>query len=467
MSQYAHVSLWFDQLNDTITRPSLQADIQADIAIIGAGYSGLWTAYYLKQHQPDLSVVILEADVVGYGASGRNGGWVQGCMDGEHKYLAGLKGSIREQAQKLIYGMVDEIGQVVAKEGIDCGFHKGGTISVAARYPEQIQYLKQELKELYAEGHTEADYRWLDQTEISEHVNVAQSYGGIYSPHCAVVQPAKLAQGLAEVVERLGVKIYEKSTVTHLEHRKAYTQHGSVSASNIVVGLEAFSGSVENYQHNILPVQSLIIATEPLNQQQWENIGLHDRPTLSDGARFVTYMQRTDDDRLVVGARGGYQFGGKVKLDFRDDPSVFATNHQILQQLFPHLDKVEVTHQWGGSLGVSRQFAPLAIYEPETGIASLGGYRGEGVAASNLFARTLVDLLLERKTLLSQMPWAMVGKRSKQQPSWEPEPLRWLAYQAINRAYLKEDQLCVNPKTPTWKKQLAISWSKALSKLLA
>ena len=214
MTDWRNISLWMDQLDEPLQpRAALPASLHADVAIIGAGYSGLWTAYYLKRQAPHLRIVILEAHIAGFGASGRNGGWLMGAMLGEDRLLAGLPAAQRQASQQLLHGIPDEVASVLQREAIDCDLRKGGVLYCAARYPEQERAQRAYLHKLYAAGHSEADYRWLNPAELSLQVRMAGALGAIYSPHCATIQPARLVRGLARCVEQLGVELYEQSPV--------------------------------------------------------------------------------------------------------------------------------------------------------------------------------------------------------------------------------------------------------------
>ncbi|MEH6550305.1 MAG: FAD-binding oxidoreductase [Pseudomonadales bacterium] len=468
MSNYKDVGFWFDTLNENIqARPTLETEMEVDVAIIGAGYTGLWTAYYLKQQQPDLSIAIVEAETAGFGASGRNGGWLMGALAGETQYVNSLPDSQRRAAYDLIFGIVDEVQQITQREGIDCDLHRGGSIYAAARYPEQLKTQQDELRHLHDSGLNEDDYRWLSKDELAQQLRIRNGQGGIYTPHCAVINPAKLARGLARSVERQGVSIYERSPVTSVGDKILHTEHGNIKADVIVAATEGFSAELMNLKHYVLPIQSLIIATEPLSQPQWDEIGLEQRPSFSDGGRLATYGQRSADDRMIFGARGGYSFGGKVRHEFSLQDPEFRLRETLLRDLFPSLETVKITHGWGGTLGMARGFCPFAVFDPQSGIASAGGYGGEGVGASNLFGRTLADMILQRDTQLSNMPWAFSPATHKQAlKRWEPEPLRWLTYKTILEVFSWEDKLYNRLDAPKWKKALAGGICNKLARIL-
>ena len=218
MTSWRTISLRMDQLDEPLTpRPSLQADLRADVVIVGAGYTGLWTAYYLKRQAPQLRIVVLEAETAGFGASGRNGGWLMGNILGEDRLLASLPAEQRRATFELLHGIPDEVASVTEREGIACDLRKGGVLYCAARYPEQLSGLQEHLRHLRGLGLGEDDYRWLEPTELAEQLRVAKPYGALYSPHCATLQPARLVRGLARCVEAMGVELYEQSRVSEWE----------------------------------------------------------------------------------------------------------------------------------------------------------------------------------------------------------------------------------------------------------
>ncbi|MGH8391694.1 MAG: NAD(P)/FAD-dependent oxidoreductase, partial [Pseudomonas sp.] len=205
MPAWRNISLWMDQLDEPLlARASLEQDLDVNVAIIGAGYTGLWTAYYLKRQAPELKIAIIEAQTAGFGASGRNGGWLMGNLLGEDRLLAGLTPEQRRASFDLLHAIPDEVAQVIEREGIDCDYRKGGVLYCAARYPEQEATLRAYLAKLHSQGLTDDDYRWLGPQQLAEQIRIAKPYGGIYAPHVATIHPAKLVRGLARLVERMG-----------------------------------------------------------------------------------------------------------------------------------------------------------------------------------------------------------------------------------------------------------------------
>ena len=456
MPAWRNISLWMDQLDDPlVARPSLEHDLDVNVVIIGAGYTGLWTAYYLKRQAPELNIAIIEAQTAGFGASGRNGGWLMGNLLGEDRLLAGLDPEQRRASFDLLHGIPDEVAQVLAREGIDCDYRKGGALYCAARYPEQEGSLRSYLDKLYAQGLTEADYRWLTPEQLAKQIRIAKPYGGIYAPHVATINPAKLVRGLATVVEGMGVKIYENTPATHWQSGGVRTANASIRAAWVVPAVEGYANTLAPLGRYQLPVQSLIVATEPLPASTWDQIGLNHGQAFGESSRQVTYGQRTADNRLVFGARGGYQFAGKLRHNFDLTDSEVELRRYLFGELFPQLRNVKITHSWGGNLGMSRQFRPHMLCDHKTGIALSGGYGGEGVGATNLGGRTLADLILGRDTELTHQPWVIRERGLDALKPWEPEPCRWLGYNAIIRSFVHEDQVLANPNTAPWRRKLA------------
>ena len=465
--QYHPTSLWMSSLGNTLSsRPALEHDIDVDIAIVGAGYSGLWSAYYLKQAAPELSIAVLEAHQVGFGASGRNGGWLMGAIDGEDALLDGKSPQEKQQARSLIHGIVDEAARVFDKENIDCDFSHGGYLSMAARYPEQLPRAKAMLADYREDGYSEDDIRWLDADEARSRLNMRNTYGAILSPHTARIHPGKLVTELARVVENLGVNIYENSPVIDFPPEILRTEKASITASRVLLCTEGFSFFQPQQRNYVLPIQSLIIATDPLPDSLWDDIGLRHNETFDDACRLIIYGQRTADNRLLFGSRGTYQFGGKPKARFEDAASEFDAVDALMRDCLPQLGDTPAPHRWGGTLGMPRNGAAHAIFDPKTGIGTLGNYGGEGVGASNLMARTLTDLVLEKDTELTSMPWAHHGSLEQHARRWEPEPLRWIGYSAILNTLAYEESVLSNTASAKCKRRTIDGLAKLAKSVL-
>jgi glycine/D-amino acid oxidase-like deaminating enzyme len=403
--------------------------VRADVAVVGAGFTGLWTAYYLLRSDPTMRVVVLEKETAGFGASGRNGGWASALFPSSLDKVAALPGSSREAALALHQAMrasVDEVGRAAAAEGIDAHFAKGGTISLA-RSRAQLRSARAEVEHARTWGRDPHDLRLLSATEGRERLAATHVLGATYTPDCAAIHPARLVRGLAEVVESTaGGRIYEQTPVTAIEPHRVRTPGGTVTADVVVRATEGYTPSLPGHRRRVAPVYSLVIATEPLPSRSWDEIGLRDRETFTDYRNLIIYGQRTRDDRLVFGGRGApYHFRSATRPDFDRDPRVFAALWETLRQMFPVLRESKVTHAWGGALGVPRDWCASVGLDTATGLGWAGGYVGDGVTTTNLAGRTLRDLVLGRTTELTALPW--VGHRS---PDWEPEPLRWLGINA-------------------------------------
>jgi glycine/D-amino acid oxidase-like deaminating enzyme len=407
-------------------RAPLEGDAQFDVAIVGAGYAGLWTAYYLNQREPGCRIAIVEADVAGFGASGRNGGW---CA----YHFSGLEGLMadpnqREGAvalQRAMFDAVDEVGRASAAAGIDCDYAKGGML-IAGRTRFDLERLREECDEMIEYGFSEEDCRWLDAGAFAERARIHGALGGIYSPHCAAIQPAKLACGLASFLEARGVSLFEQSPVRTIAKGILTTDRGRIRADNVLRCTEGYTCRLPGLKRAIMPLHSMMIATEPLPDSVWKEIGLHGRPTFADRRRSVTYGQRTADDRLTFGTRGNYYYGSGVHDYFDSNSQDFAHTHSALLELFPSLADVEITHRWGGAIGVTRDWAPFVQFDSHTGLGAVGGFAGNGVAAANLTGRTLAELVLRETT--ERTSFSFVNHVSR---NWEPEPLRWMGFNAV------------------------------------
>ena len=472
MERWGNVSLWMEQVSPNISaRPSLQTNISADIAIIGGGFTGLWSAYYLKKQAPEKRIVLLEAETVGFGASGRNGGWLMGELANQDTLLAGLSDQDKHQAHALIHGIPDEVANVLASEKIDCDYKKGGVLYVAARYPEQLPRLKALHQHFQQEGYLDTDFQWLEKAQLDQQLNIESSQGALYSPHCARIQPAKLARGLADVLEAMGVEIYEQSKVLKWQPGLVTTKQGSVQCEWVIPAVEAYGHELKNaiipLKRYHLPVQSLIIATEPLSQEIWDSIGLEQGQVFSDFSRQVTYGQRTADNRMVFGARGGYQFNGKLRTCFDLTDEEVNLRRDIMIELFPQLSKSKITHAWGGNLAMSRKFHPHVIKDLTHKFVTAGGYGGEGVGATNLAGRTIADLVLGKQSNHTRMPWVVASNTLKELRMWEREPIPYLGYKAVIQSFDREDKVLSNPNSKKAKRYLVSKFADFMESFLS
>jgi glycine/D-amino acid oxidase-like deaminating enzyme len=270
--------------------------------------------------------------------------------------------------------------------------------------------------------------------------------GATFTPHCARVHPARLARGLARVVESRGVTVYEQTPVTAIGPGIVETPMGSVRADHIVRATEGFTPTIAGAGRAIAPVYSLIVATEPLPDAVWSEIGLADRSTFSDHRNLIIYGQRTEDGRIVFGGRGApYHFRSRILPRFDRKESVFESLRETLTELFPALHASAFTHAWGGPLGIARDWMASVGLDRDTGIGWAGGYVGDGVTTTNLAGRTLADLITRTDSDVVTLPW--VNHHSRK---WEPEPLRWLGINAGLRAASLSDFEERLTRRPSW-----------------
>ncbi len=432
-SGYQRLSLWWEAVPAPLPpRPALTRDLEVDVCIVGAGFTGLWTAHSLLQRDPALRIVVLEREVAGFGASGRNGGWCSALFATSDAALARRHGREAMVAmRRAMQHTVDVVGASAAAEGIDCQFAKGGTVDLV-RSEAQEARARAELDEQRELGFGEDDLRWLDRDETRALIGATGVRGATYTPHCAALQPALLARGLADAIERGGVRLFEHTAVTDIRPATAgrgaqvQTVGGTVRADVVVRATEAWTPTLPGLRRAIVPVYSLMVATEPLGDAFWEEAGLEHRTTFADHRHMIIYGQRTADGRIAFGGRGApYHYGSSIESSYDAEPGVHALLRQTLAELFPSVAEARFTHAWGGPLGIPRDWHSSVGLDRSTGLAWAGGYVGDGVSTSNLAGRTLADLVTGSETDLVHLPW--VGHRS---PAWEPEPLRWLGVNA-------------------------------------
>ncbi|MGJ5754978.1 glycine/D-amino acid oxidase-like deaminating enzyme [Streptomyces puniciscabiei] len=432
------ISFWYADDGLPAVREPLPGDATADVAIVGGGYTGLWTAYYLKKAAPFLRVTVLEQKFCGYGASGRNGGWLYNGIAGRDRY-AKLHG--REAAVRLQKAMNDTVAEVIAvagAEGIDADIHQGGVLEVATT-PAQLARLKAFHEHELSYG--EKDRELYGARQTAERIRIADAVGSTWTPHGARLHPVKLVKGLAAAVEALGVTIHESTPVTEIRPKHAVTPYGTVRAPYVLRCTEGFTASLRGQRRTWLPMNSSMIATEPLTEEQWGAIGWEGRETLGDMAHAYMYAQRTADGRIALGGRGiPYRFGSRTDNDGRTQAATIEALHEILTRLFPALAGVRVEHAWSGVLGVPRDWCATVTLDRSTGLGWAGGYVGSGVATTNLAARTLRDLVQQDsgqggRTELTDLPW--VGHKVRK---WEPEPFRWLGVHGMYATYRTADQ---------------------------
>ena len=433
-------------------RPSLPGPLEADVCIVGGGYTGLWTAYYLAGLRPGARIVVLEAAFAGYGASGRNGGWVTSELPGSRARYAQAAGGVAgvRALEEALRSTVDEVGRVCAAESIDCDFLKGGRLTVATT-PSQLARMRAGLAADRRWGDGDDVYQFLSREETRALINVAGALAGLYAPASARIQPAALAAGLAAAAERRGVEIYEATPASLIEPAVsapgagagavARTKFGDVRARSVLRCTEGYTPALPGLRRALLPMNSHMVVTEPLAPAVWQEIGWDGCETLGDGAHAYMYAQRTADGRIALGGRGvPYRFASATDhLGATDQATVDALT-RVLRRMFPAAADAGIAHAWCGVLGVPRDWCATVTYHAASGMGWAGGYTGTGVAAANLAGRTLADLVAGEKSELTALPW--VGHRSR---TWEPEPARWAGVHGLYSLYRLADRLEAAP----------------------
>ena len=457
MTDSSAVSYWLETAGDDLSsRPSLDGSTDADVAILGAGMTGLWTAYYLKRRDPSLRIVIVEREIAGFGASGRNGAWCAPDLNISISRLARLHG--RDDARRMqqaTYDAVDEVGRVCAEEGIDAGFHKGGEI-IVARGPQGVPSLESALEEYRAFGFGDR-YRLLDAAELADRIRVAGAVRALVSEDAAVVHPGRLTRGVARLVEGLGVRIFEGTAVKDVRPKDAsgraalVTPRGDVRAPVVVLAGEAYLSQLPGLHRQLLPLWSLIVLTEPVGDAQWAEIGWRGREVVASTRLSVDYLSRTEDGRILFGGRGApYRFGSPIRPEYDRHGPTHEHLKAFVREWFPVLRDVRFTHEWGGPLGMPRDWHPSMAYDPATGVATSRGYVGHGVSSANLGGRVLADLVTGVHSPLTELP--LVNHRSR---DWEPEPFRWIGVRYAQWAIGRLDERSALTGAPPGGRSLA------------
>ena len=414
------VSFWWQQVGLPSPTDRLERDDTCDVAIVGGGLTGLWTAHYLHEADPTLDIRVVEAEFAGFGASGRNGGWLSSELAGSAATYAEVAGEAGvDRLRRALRDSVDEVIAVAAREGVEADVVRSGVLMVA-RSEAQRQRLAGELG---------AD-------EVAARIRVAGAVAGHFDPDCARVHPAKLVSGVARVVRDRGVRIHEATRALRVEPGAVVTAHGTLRAPVVLRCLEGFTAGLAGHRREWLPMNSAIVVTEPLSPGQWRDIGWDGEELLGDEAHAYCYAQRTADGRIAMGGRGvPYRFGSRTDVDGRTQDATVESLRATLTSLFPSLTGIGLDHAWCGVLGVPRDWSASVSYDPATGLGHAGGYVGSGLTATNLAGRTLRDLVLGHDTDLTRLPWT--GHRVRR---WEPEPLRWLGVHALYRLYRAADR---------------------------
>jgi glycine/D-amino acid oxidase-like deaminating enzyme len=440
MKDYSRYSFWLETSGDPLVpRPALQRSEEVDIAILGGGYSGLWTAYYLLRANPGLRVAIVEKEIVGFGASGRNGGWCSSRFPVTPAVLQERFGA--QAARHLLLAMfdsVDEVGRICAEESIAADFRKGGILSLA-RGTHQLPLIRASYSAYDALGLAE-HFQLLSAADCHDRIKATNVHGGLYTPEGASLHPGKLVRGLAAAVEKRGGVIYEDTEVTQVcsgLNARLITPGGELRARRaIILAGEAYLTKLRKFHRALLPMYSLISLSEPLTAGQWASVGWQNHESLASNRLTVDYLTRTADGRILFGSRGApYEFGSRISDDQDNHAPTHARVHQAVVDWFPSLAGIRFTHNWGGPVGVPRDWMPSVRFDPAARLGFIGGYTGQGVATSNLAGRLLSSLVAADSSAACKLPLAQ-----RTSPNWEMEPLRWLVVTYMQKAFQRIDE---------------------------
>jgi glycine/D-amino acid oxidase-like deaminating enzyme len=432
---------WLPDAGDDLTRREpLDGSVTVDVAIVGAGYSGLWTAREVLRRDPSRSVLIVEANIAGFGASGRNGAWLSAGIaltPGELERRTS-PGTVRAVTQAM-RATVDEVIAACDEDGIDAEVRRGGILRIA-RGPHELPALSSAMATATRLG-IDDGLQVLSADDLAARVRVADGRGAVFDPYAAAVHPGRLVRGLARAVEAHGGRIVEGTPALDVRGRsgsrgaQVRTATGTVTADAVVLATEAWTSQLPRRRRELLPLYSLIVLSDPVDDATWREIGWQGHELLSSHRYTVDYLSRTVDGRVLFGGRGApYHLGSRIDPAYDRHETTHALLRDQLASWFPPLAGIGFGHAWGGPLGMPRDWLPSFAFDPATGLGHSRGYTGQGVGASNLGGRVVADLIVTGSTPFAELP--MVGHRSRR---WEPEPLRWLGARYLQTALARID----------------------------
>ena len=423
---------WLDQPGAPPARAPLRGEAAADLVVIGGGFTGLWTALLAKESDPERSVVLVEGHRVGWAASGRNGGFcdaslTHGAVNGRERFPAEFAILQRLGAENL-----DAIEAAVERHGIDCGFERTGSIGVATE-DYQVDGLRAAAE---SDGAT-----FLDAGAMRAEVNSPTYLAGLWDRQgAAMVEPARLAWGLAAACERLGVRIFERTPATGLagdaDGVTVRTRDGVLRAGQVALGTSAFPALLRRLRPYVVPVYDYVLVTEPLSAAQRAEIGWRNRQGIGDSGNQFHYYRLTADDRILWGGYDAiYHFGRGIRAAYDQRPATFATLAAHFFATFPQLEGIGFSHRWGGVIDTCSRFCAFFGTAHRDRVAYALGYTGLGVGASRFGARVMLDLLSGEQTELTGLRLV----RGKPVP-FPPEPLAYLGIQATRWSLARADR---------------------------
>ncbi|ACZ84873.1 NAD(P)/FAD-dependent oxidoreductase [Streptosporangium roseum] len=412
---------WLDSPAKPEPRPRLFGNTTADLAVVGGGFSGLWTALMAKERDPSLDVVLLEGRRIGWAASGRNGGFAMATLT--HGIANGLERWPEEIStlERLGVANLDEIGETVAKYDIDCGYERTGELHVATE-PWQLEEMRESVEVARELG---IRFDALDQDQVRAEVNSPTYIGGHWERDgCAMVDPARLAWGLRQACLSMGVRIYERTPVRNMKDigtgMELLTPHGTVKAAKVALGTGVFQPLLRRLKHFLVPVYDYALMTEPLSAAQMASVGWHNRQGVGDSANQFHYYRLTADNRILWGGYDAvYYNGGKIKPEYEQRDETFVKLAEHFSTTFPQLSELRFTHRWGGIIDTCSRFS--AFYGQSHGgrLAYAVGYTGMGVGATRFGANVMLDLLNGERTERTEL------RMVKEKPlPFPPEPVR-------------------------------------------
>ena len=440
-SNFKDKSFWMTTRDYTPGEP-LREDIEVDVAVVGGGFTGLSSAYHIKKAEPNLRVALLESEVIGFGASGRNGGFNM-TLFGLTMQITALRFSKAKakEAHHYMERAVDYLRDLVSELNIDCDYEHPGFLRVATseKYKKRIQHEMKLAHELGIDG-----IEWLEKDQAQKQVQSSMYLGAWWEPRCGILNPAKLAWGWADVIRPMGVEIYENSPVAEILRESGKvrldTPNGVVRADKVVMATNAWSHLFKELKRKQVPVWTHIVMTEPIDEAQFQEIGWQNRQGIEDARNLVHYYRLTIDNRLVMGGRDvSLSYGTDMDQDL--NPITFENLKNDVRELFPILKDIKFTHEWGGPVSVPLDMAPAIGYAGDKNVVYSLGTVGHGVSMTQLNGRTVADLILERHTDLTDV--FFVNRRTI---PWPPEPLRNLTIKAILGYMHWEDRIYDPPQ---------------------
>ncbi|CAM3622849.1 FAD-dependent oxidoreductase [Nocardiopsis rhodophaea] len=416
---------------------ALSGEITTDLAVVGAGFSGLWAALIAKERDPGRDVVLIEARTAGWAASGRNGGFCASSLT--HGFANGANRWPDEIAdlERLGRQNLDEIEAAIARHGIDCEFERTGELLVATAQ-WQADDLAVEAANLRELGYTT---EFLTEEQTRAEVDSPTYVGGMFDPDAvAMLHPAKLAWGLRAACLRLGVRIFEQTPVRDIRSisggLRLESRSGAVTARRVVWATGAFRGPLRRIRHFVAPVYDYALMTEPLSEEEMASIGWKNRQGLSDSANQFHYYRLSADNRILWGGYDViYHYGGKVRPEYDQRPETFERLAEHFFATFPQLEDLRFTHAWGGVIDTCSRFCAFFGLAYGGRLAYVSGYTGLGVGATRFGAEVMLDLLAGEDTERTRLEMV----RSKPIP-FPPEPLRYTGIELTRRAIAAADR---------------------------